>query len=568
MKKMQQTISESQLELFYPKETDSAVETPSNQEENTNKLILEILNSELNRTNTPELNLNQTTTQLPTYSEFQSNFLSLLCRTKQEESSIIAMIAEENHNYVYAQSALFFKGEVIIQIPRKVKAAVKKYLSKPLLREIHPNLETAIELCLLFLSNLTDTYFREQGLIYIPEGEWRDEGYLPELEGWKPLLSTRLRAQLYYKDDTYKLIREALIIGTKKGPIIECDFFPIIGHKPYFYRLGENYRCKGIETHKIKSKLVCGLIQDSYAAKLYECNSNPIARNLLALQKRITLPTKEEIEEEAIRLIGIDYETKKGKKLTFLNKHSKTYFKDNHKRSFVEESLEIFEYLTANGLMIPQVGGDRSGGRVVDSFTLMPSWIRNLCKIDGNRIVEVDYSCLHPNIAVSLSEGSQQFITHKKVADELRFSELTEIGELLSWMEDENISTKAMQSQKEENVRMLKLTKIEHLSFFNKEWNQMMQSPLFDFYSRIEPTMMANIYLDKTESEFGHKITSRKLFNKEVEIMREVIVRLNSEGIYAGYVYDALFCTEDEKETVMRVMNEVVLEHGVWTTAK
>ena len=50
--------------------------------------------------------------------------------------------------------------------------------------------------------------------------------------------------------------------------------------------------------------------------------------------------------------------------------------------------------------------------------------------------------------------------------------------------------------------------------------------------------------------------------------MTECIKRLNEKEIYVGYIYDALFCKESEKEIVKKIMNEVVIELGVYTTAE
>ena len=54
--------------------------------------------------------------------------------------------------------------------------------------------------------------------------------------------------------------------------------------------------------------------------------------------------------------------------------------------------------------------------------------------------------------------------------------------------------------------------------------------------------MLRKIINEKYKSIYGHKATSRTLFKLEVKIMTEVIVLLNQEGIYVGYVYDALLC--------------------------
>ncbi len=206
---------------------------------------------------------------------------------------------------------------------------------------------------------------------------------------------------------------------------------------------------------------------------LSDSTDNIICKNLINVYGDITLPTKEQILKEAKRLIKFEggYFTEKQKKLTFLNKHSRDYFKDSDKRSFVEDAVEIFEYLTDNGLMIPSAGGEESGGRIVDSFTLMPSWIRNLVKYKGKILIECDYKALHPNIAIKLYGGNKGYITHGDIALELK--------------DDVNV-------------------KVEHLSF-NKEVWQMKQSPLFEYYQKHEPKMIQNIINEKYSSEYKHK---------------------------------------------------------------
>jgi len=239
---------------------------------------------------------------------------------------------------------------------------------------------------------------------------------------------------------------------------------------------------------------------------------------------------------EARRLVNLGYTTKKGKKLTFLNKHSTDYFKNPFERSFVELNIELFNYLTENGLMIPIEGNDASGGRVVDSLTLMPSWIRNLIKVDGKYLTECDFVCLHPNIAMQIYGGSKEYLNHNDV-------------EIAS-----NIDVKTV--------------KIEHLSFFNKEVWQMKVSPLYTYYLATEPQMLRKIEQEKYNSVHKHKITSRKMFKKEVDIMTEVIQILSKENTSVGYIYDALICHPDNADRVKMVMDKVCLKHGVKTIAK
>lgn len=179
-------------------------------------------------------------------------------------------------------------------------------------------------------------------------------------------------------------------------------------------------------------------------------------------------------------------------------------------------------------------GDKRSGGRVVDSFTLMPSWIREQITIDGKKLVECDYTALHPNIAVKLYGGKQTHVTHQKVA------EMTSID--------------------------VKEVKVEHLAFFNKTWKGMKKSPLYSYYSQHAPKMLENICKDKKES--GYKVTSRRMFEAEVAIMTDVIKHLNQKGIEVLYVYDALLCKEKDKPVVIETMNRIILEHSVKTSVK
>jgi hypothetical protein len=166
----------------------------------------------------------------------------------------------------------------------------------------------------------------------------------------------------------------------------------------------------------------------------------------------------------------------------------------------------------------------------------MSSWIRRLVKIDGEPIVEVDFKALHPNIAMSIYGGSKKYITHQQIAQESNL----EVSEV----------------------------KIQHLSYFNKEVRDMKRSPLYEYYNNTETLMNQAIIQEKQTSLKRHKITSMRMFAKEVEIMTECIKQLNAKGIYVGYVYDALFCKIGEAEIVKAIMDKVVIECGVYTTAE
>lgn len=431
---------------------------------------------------------------------------------------LIVLTGDTEYNEVISSAnfPLFFESQYSRFIPNKVKRTIERYCSAPLLKEIHEDKEVAIELCLILLSNLSNAYYQTES-------------------GWKRLSAEILRDQVSTrKESTYIKIIECLLKGTSKGAIIERSNSYTVGQESYRYRLTEMYRNKGVTKYDFQTQYCKNLLSKQYFKQLSIALDNPIARNLIKMYSKISLPTVEEIKEEAKRLIKMNYLTKKGKVLTMRNKHKNDYWVDADNRSFVEDNIELFLRLTENGYLIPSVGDSKSGGRVTDSFVLMPSWIRNLCKIDGEQIVEADYSALHPNIAMKIYGGSEEYLTHDKVAQNLNMN--------------------------------VKQVKIEHLSFFNKRWGQLMMSPVFEYYRQNETQMLSNMHADKEQN--GYKSTSRKMFKAEVEVMTSVIEKLNSEGIIVGYVYDALFCSPKDKKRVTDIMNEEILKFGIKTKAK
>lgn len=420
-----------------------------------------------------------------------------------------------------AQNTLFFKNANQITIPKKVLYVIQKYVSHPLLREIYYDIDVAREFCLLFLMQLNSGYFYTED---------------PNEEGWKSLNAGYLREFFSTNPLSYKKITETLLTPTSRGTLIECDGIYKKKSKNFFYRLGPNYIGRGFSNYTIETKPAAQLLQKYHQKKWDNVQQNVICKNLIQFYKSVTLPSIAEIEMEANRLIGTKY-IKKGKRLKRLNKHPRSYFKVPDKYFFVEDAILIFNSLTENGIMIPVAGSDSSGGRVADSFTLMPSWIRKLVKVNGKPMIECDYSCLHPNIAVSLYGGFIQNLTHKHI----------------------------------ENVLGLDkdLVKLEHLSFFNKDVWQMKESPLYDYYEKHEKWMLNNIIGEKrNDNEYKYKITSRRLFKIEVELMTQVITILNNENIFVGYVYDALFFDPIYGQRVKEVMDVVAIQMRVFTTGK
>jgi len=412
-------------------------------------------------------------------------------------------------------TAMFFNNSNIIYIPKKVEYALRRYVDKDLLKAIDKNTNRAIEKCLLVLSNLSITHYTNSR--------------------YKDLSSKILHEQTKKGNNNtfiYQKILKVLLTGSElAGPIIQTDNYYIVGHKTKSFKIADAYFKVGLTKYKLKDDIIIRERNKVFYKRLKLVFNNVITRNLIEVYSQITLPTVKQVLAEGKRLAKAKTLTNKGKIITMRNKHSDSNWVDVSKRSFVEDSIDLFCMLTENGYMIPIVGDDRSGGRVVDSFTLMPSWIRNIIKIDGKKIVEADYTALHPNLVVKIYSGETEFITHQKVADFLGV--------------DKSVA------------------KIEHLSYFNKANCHMLNSPLHRYYMTTDFSMMVRIYKDK--KEFGYKITSKRLFKLEVEIMIEVISRLNEYGIFVGYVYDALFTSQKNLMLVRLIMNEVLREMNIKT---
>lgn len=438
----------------------------------------------------------------------KTDYLSLTGDTED-----IQILQNDNN---LAELALQFPNVNSLLIPKKSEYNLRKYVPKAMLKAIDSDVNIAIEKCLVFLSNLASTFYTD--------------------DKWKSLKADILHQQTKSKDNTYIYSRiiDVLKHGTSKGAFIEVN--DSYQEREYCkkYRLTDTYLKAGLVEYIIKD---AGIVQNRnklFFEQLNEAMEHPICSNLVKMYPKIELPSPKELLAIGKNLVKQGHKTKKRKILTIRNKHKNDYWKDSDNRSFVEDNILLFEFLTSRGFMIPSVGDDKSGGRVVDSFTLMPAWIREQITVNGIKLTECDYIALHPNIAIKIYDGKLTYLTHQNVAERTGFD--------------------------------VNCIKTEHLSFFNKQWLAMLKSQLFAFYSKHEPDMLSRIYNDK--KEHGYKVTSAKMFSVEVSIMTDVINHLNTLGINVLYVYDALLCEEKDKAIVVETMNRIILEHSVYTCVK
>jgi hypothetical protein len=422
------------------------------------------------------------------------------------------------------------RDEIFIWVPAKLPKTLN-HLEIDDIKNINNNSLAAKELILLFLSYIAKTQFLK---------EEKRVGKKEYAHLHSKLLSKYLRPlglDDSAQNNLYDKIINTCIKGTDKGSFITVNDSYLPGCYSKSYTYNDPYYGIQMVKYKIKTEYVKDIIIRNYNEALVLNQDNIIVKNNLELYKNLEIPTKDKLLTKAKELIAKQYKTKKGKTLMFRHNNSNSRFKhlDLSTISFVEDNIRQFEFLISPSFLMPMVGGIESGGRVCDSLTLLPSWIRSEITINGVKLIEHDYKCLHPNILVSLYEGNQQYITHKKIVNSLNL-----------------------------NDNELQRIKTEHLSFFNKRIEGMEKmSDLYLYYSKYEAEMLNKIKEDKIINK--HTYTSKLMFAKEVEIMSDCISQLNALDIQVMYIYDALACEEKDSALVEQIMNDTIIKHGVFT---
>jgi hypothetical protein len=391
-------------------------------------------------------------------------------------------------------------------------------IRKPLemLKKVHLVVETALELVMYFLSLLFSKIIDNM----------KNE--------FKSMNAELLQTIFTNNRSCYKNIINVLMLEVyDQGPIIEKGRNYQTNVRSNEYKISDSYMSNGFTTFEIKTVKGMKVVQNHLFNQFAKLIANPITRNLLNIYPELQFPSLKQIHSEARRLIRLGHKLKNGKYLKYLRKE--TSFKNDDAYSYVEKSIEIYNYLILDGLMIPKIGGEKAGSRVYDFISLMPSWIRRLIKINGEKIIELDYSSLHPNLTMKIYNGNNKFLTHDTLAKHLNL----EIGTV----------------------------KQEHLSFFNDEVESMKKYDIYNFYFDNDSDMLNRVIADKEEN--GYKITSKKLLKEESRLMSRVIERLNKEfGLFVLYIFDALAIQEKDRARVCTVMNETALELGIFTTVK
>lgn len=405
-----------------------------------------------------------------------------------------------------------------IFVPNKTRIQVTKYSEKELLLAIDTDIDVAIEICLVFLTML------------VPMFNYKIE----DLNDFKINLNSEILEREF--GHNYKRIIDCLKNNFNKDsiPLLQCDEEFQRGVKSKTYWVSEPYQNIGCECVELKTTRAREIMLNKRMAALKYALSG-ISLEQLKQYDRYQLPTMEEIVEEAKR-IHSEKTFIKGKRCIFLNGQRKTHprfasiIEQGIEIRWLDEDIELFQILTQPGYIMPSTT-ENAAGRSCDSFTLMPGWIRKLIKINGNKLVEVDLRCLHPNIICKLYGSHMKYITHEQIAEE--------VGTV-----------------KQE-------VKTKHLSYFNKKAMYMQSGILWNYYGKHDMGMMYRIFDDK--NKYGHKHTSRMLFREESNVMLQAIQEFDKPFIY---IYDCLMVEPEHAEEIVSILNATLIKNDIHTTAE
>lgn len=375
-------------------------------------------------------------------------------------------------------------------------------------------------------------------------------------DDWKSLHSSVIQSLTRKVLDKQKRSSKEFLEALVSAGLIDVDWtyqFTPRQHdgKTRAYRLAEKMR--------ERRKHVYGLSEPLRWQNLHVRPANELESAITESHAYLTLPCVAEINAKAIELNGTRH---KGKTLVLCKnnarKRSRKELDDNGKVRVLEGDIERYKRIISQGIKIPCAPGDFP--RVIDTFGQMPYWICNMVKIDGEQSVELDFTSLHPQLLYGILKPmlpqNEQY-TFEKVLSADGDVHLG-VARMLKSM------YKAYSDRTEDDIRSE--VKIEHLSFFNRRWDDLIRHKPYRVYQRLETFMRLNKAIK--ECTGGYRNTSRILFSLEVSLMTSIVRELHSRGIHFIYKYDALLVPASKKDVVAELMNSVASRCGLLAKVK
>ncbi len=390
--------------------------------------------------------------------------------------------------------------------------AIEKHLKKANeeeLKLISRDTEQAKELILLFCSNLVSTQFEY----------FKGNGHKI-----KSLHSDILMEQL---SKNYVAVKKYLI----NNNLIGTDNHFEVGEHSISYWFKEEVLKSKVKEYTLTNDTIIKRRESINNKFEVDLKNNPIAR--ISVEKvfpNLILPTESQVKTLLEKEARSGYVTKKGKRLKILGNKKRQTSGEGSDIIYTEDLLKIYRYLTKDGVKLYSTG-NQSCPRPISSTTLIPAIIRDQITLNGKELFELDFTCLHPNIANFLYGGNANMITHDDMADFLKVDE--------------------------------KVAKKLNLSYLNYEEKFFLNSRASKFYKTEHPDLFNNLLRIKQKDP---KIITHQMFNKEVELMTRIFLELDRHEILPMYVYDAVYVIEDDVAKAKQIMNDTAYSMGIIST--
>ncbi len=197
-------------------------------------------------------------------------------------------------------------------------------------------------------------------------------------------------------------------------------------------------------------------------------------------------------------------------------------------------------------------------GRVVDSFAMMRKWIRQLVKIDGESISEVDYGALHPCLVWRILNG---FVNPLEADRYLRMLKGDIYIEIARYLHPDASETELVEVYRPK-------VKKELLTYFNDKAGNQHHYKCHQYFVDNFPEMLERLQSGKFATSRGHAETSSILLMYEADLLGNVMGKLYRMGIRCLYAFDALWVKESMAEQVREIMDECALAGGIPCKAK
>ena len=377
-----------------------------------------------------------------------------------------------------------------------------------------------------------------------------------------------------------KKVIQSLIKGTEEGPIIVREAYSY-GEHPFIYSISEKYakrrgqKIQFREAHRISPRMDEN--KDFFLT--------PICRYLHESYSHFELPEIKELKNIAEHLNGSMLKTSHGlKEAVYLKKRHqnrnkyteivKTSKKNEPpanrirlKDGFVvlDDGLNRYRNLLNAGCSLPH--RNENCARVYDSFSSLPKWIRSEIRIDGEKLVELDFSSLHPNLifyALYPYMNETEKNEYEKIKGDMHGHIAQEL--ITNKMVDESTYSKDLKgkSGNERETIFFDLVrrdvKIAHLSFFNTQY---VTSPKLELINRYYSMKFPDFYWKLESMKHGamiHKRVSHLLFSLESDLMGRIVSEFHKRGIPGIYIFDALAVSMSRIDEARSIMNQIAKE--------